>query len=63
MIKNLLAIRRPRFNSWVRKIPWRRKWQHTPVFLPENSMDGGAWWGTAHGVAESDTTEQLHFKL
>ena len=22
-----------RFNSWVRKIPWRRKWQPTPVFL------------------------------
>ena len=25
--------RRHRFNSWVRKIPWRRKWQPTPVFL------------------------------
>ena len=22
------------FDSWVRKIPWRRKWQPTPVFLP-----------------------------
>ena len=26
--------RRPGFNPWVRKIPWRRKWQPTPVFLP-----------------------------
>ena len=26
--------RRPRFDLWVRKIPWRRKWQHIPVFLP-----------------------------
>ena len=25
---------RPGFNPWVRKIPWRRKWQPTPVFLP-----------------------------
>ena len=26
--------RRHGFNPWVRKIPWRRKWQPTPVFLP-----------------------------
>ena len=26
---------RGRFNSWVRKIPWSRKWQPTPVYLPE----------------------------
>ena len=24
-------------HSWVRKIPWRRKWQTTPVFLPGES--------------------------
>ena len=29
-----LQCRRPRFNPWVRKIRWRRKWQPTPVFLP-----------------------------
>jgi len=22
------------FDPWVRKIPWRRKWHFTPVFLP-----------------------------
>ena len=25
------------FDSWVRKTPWSRKWQPTPVFLPEKS--------------------------
>ena len=26
---------RPGFHPWHGKIPWRRKWQPTPVFLPE----------------------------
>ena len=29
--------RRHGFNPWVGKIPWRRKWQPTPVFLPGES--------------------------
>ena len=29
--------RKPGFNPWVGKSPWRRKWQLTPVFLPEKS--------------------------
>ena len=29
-----LQRRRRRFDPWVRKIPWRRKRQPTPVFLP-----------------------------
>jgi len=29
--------RRPGFDPWVRKILWRRAWQPTPVFLPEES--------------------------
>ena len=30
---------RCRFSPWVRKIPWRRKWQATPVFLPGESHE------------------------
>ena len=28
---------RHRLGLWVRKFSWRRKWQHTPVFLPGKS--------------------------
>ena len=44
------------YNPWVRKIPWRRKWQPIPVFLLENPMDRGAWWAVVHGVAEESHT-------
>ena len=54
--------RRHGFDPWVRKFPWRKKWQHTLVFLPGNPMDRGVWWATVHGVTkESDlTTKQQH---
>ena len=42
--------RRLRFNPWVGKIPWRRKWQSTVVFLPGKSHRQRA---VAHGVAKS----------
>ena len=34
---------------------WRRKWQPTPVFLLESPRDGGAWWASVYGVAQSRT--------
>ena len=40
MVKNRLQCKRRKshgFNPWVRKIPWRRAWQPTPVFLPGKS--------------------------
>ena len=44
--------KRPGFDPWVRRIPWRRKWQPTPGFLPGKSH--GAWQATIHGVAKSE---------
>jgi len=32
MVKNLPAMRETWVYPWVRKIPWRRAWQPTPVF-------------------------------
>ena len=33
-VKNLSVMQQPRFDSWIGKIPWRRKWQLTPVYSP-----------------------------
>ena len=46
------------FDPWVGKIPWRRAWQPTPVFLPgesheQRSLRGYSPWG----CKESDMTE------
>ena len=50
--------KRHRFNPWVGKIPWRRAWQPTPVFLPggsqgQRSLVGYSPWDHK----ELDTTE------
>ena len=59
-IRICLQCGRPGFDPWVEKIPWRRKWQPTPVFLPgefhgQRTLTGYSPWG----CKESDTTEQL----
>ena len=52
--------RRQRFSPWVRKIPWRRKWQPTPVFLPGKSHGRRGLVGhSPQGHKESGTTELL----
>ena len=54
-------LRRHGFNPWVRKIPWRRKWQPTPVFLPGESYRQRSLVGcNPGGHKESDTTEHAH---
>ena len=46
----------------VRKIPQRRKWHPTPVFLPGkfNSVGRGAWWATVHVATKSWTQLSEH---
>ena len=50
--------RRPGCDPWIRKIPWRSRWQPTPVFLPGESLVRGAQQVPVPGVTEPDTTEQ-----
>ena len=52
------------FYPWVGKLPWRRKWQLTPVFLPgrsheQRSLAGYSPWG----CKDSDTTEHIHISI
>ena len=45
--------RRCRFNPWIRKIPWSRKWQRTPVFHGWKFHGQRGLTATVHGVANS----------
>ena len=65
MLKICLWCGRPRFSSWVRKIPWRREWLPTPVFLPrefhqQRSLADYSLWGNKElDMAEWLTTTLL----
>ena len=54
-------FRRHKFDPWVRKMPQRREWQPTSVFLPgkshgQRSLAGYSPWG----LKESNATEHAH---
>ena len=63
MVNNLTAsVRDARDGGsvlWVRKIPWKRKWQPTPGLLPENSHGQRSLAGCGLG-GRSDMPEQTH---
>ena len=59
MTESLPVMTRPGFDPWVGKIPWGRKGNPLQYSCLQNPMGRGAWWATAHGVAESGTTERL----
>ena len=53
-----LQCRRPGFDPWIRKIPWRRKRQPAPIFLPGKSHGLRSLVGySPRGRKEWDTTE------
>ena len=50
------------FDPWIRKIPWKKAWQSTPVFLPGEFHGQRSLVGySPQSRKESDTTEQLTF--
>ena len=51
--------KRHRFSPWVRKIPWRRAQQPTPVFLPGESHGQGSLVYSPWGHRELNMTERL----
>ena len=56
---------RPGFDPWMGKIPWRRKWQPTPVFLPRKSqrqwsLAGYCPWGCKRVRHDLLTKQQQH---
>ena len=55
LVKKKLPAKTHGFDLWAGKIPWRRKQQPTPVFLPGDAHGRGAWRATVHGVAKSQT--------
>ena len=58
--ESALQCRKPGFYPCVRKIPWRRRWQPTPVSLPRKSYGQRSLAGyNLEGCKESDTTEWL----
>ena len=57
--------KRPWFDPWVGKIPWRKKWQPTPVFLPgkshgQRSLVGYGPWGHER-VGHDFVTKQQYY--
>ena len=54
VLRMCLQFGRPGFSPWIGKIPWRRKWLPTPVFLPgeshgQRSLAGYSPWGCRVG--------------
>ena len=58
-----LQFRRCRSDPWVRKIPWRSKWQHNIIFLPEKSHRQELWQVRVYGVAKNSDWAHTQHRL
>ena len=61
-------LRRCGFDPWVGKIPWRKKWESTPVFLPakshgQRSLAGYSPWGCKRIRYDFVIEQQYYFQL
>ena len=61
-VQNLPAVQETQFNPWVRRIPWRREWEPTPMLLAGESHGQRKQPGGLRS-AGSGTTEQLTLSL
>ena len=53
MVKNPPANSIGQVDPWGGKIPWRRRWPPTPVFLPGKFQEERICWVTVHRVAKT----------
>ena len=65
--KSTRQCRRWGFNPWVGKVPWRSKWQPTPVFLPgeyqrQRNLAGYSPWGRKRVGYDLATKQQQQQK-
>ena len=63
VLRQCRRCNRLRFDPWVGKIPWRRKWQPPPVLLPGKFHGQRKLVATTHGVTKSRTwlsTQHIH---
>ena len=69
--KSASQSRRRRFDPWVEKMPWKRKWQPTPVSLPgkshgQKSLVGYSPWGhkrVRHDLATKQQRVSVYFLM
>ena len=54
-VKNLPTVWETQIQSLGQEDPLKKGGLPTPVYLPGEFMDRGAWWAPVHGVAESWT--------